>query len=388
MGNNSSSNEYVSYPTSDFASEHYVRVNDNNEGDFSFQPFVLSEAKNTSRLLKSAYHGIWSMVYPEKICPNPRVGHFYCSTPDGTKAFIGYGSDMSKSYNDFWYIDLINLEWKQIHLSGDLLSSRSGCSAVFYNNLVYVFGGYSSPDYFGDLHSINIENGIVTLIQTNGDKPEPRSTPLMAIYNNKLFLWGGYNTSYLTDLSILNFNNLTWCHKPTGINGRTSVPYVNFGSNLYSYGGSKTDTLLIIDLEEEIVKEIPTTGSPPPFKISSAGITYAEGYLFFFGGKSKPAWTLMYALDIKKMWWFVFHVLPDGETTTYTDGRIEKIGLFLLPRIDSFGMHYVPKTRSLIGCLGNPFNNPPPFFIITIGEALPIIKLREDMIDMFNIKKY
>jgi hypothetical protein len=80
------------------------------------------------------------------------------------------------------------------------------------------------------------------------------------------------------------------------------------------------------------------------------------------------------------MWWFVFHVMPDGDSVSIADGSISEMGLFMLPRLHSFGMCYVQERREIMAFLGSPERDPPPLFVVSVGEALSVIHLREDMI--------
>jgi hypothetical protein len=80
------------------------------------------------------------------------------------------------------------------------------------------------------------------------------------------------------------------------------------------------------------------------------------------------------------MWWFVFHVVPDDDTVVVADGSVSESGLFMLPRIHSFGMCYVKETRQIVAFLGYPEKEPPPIFIVACGEALSVLSLRDDML--------
>ena len=40
--------------------------------------------------------------------------------------------------------------------------------------------------------------------------------------------------------------------------------------------------------------------------------------------------------------------------------------------------------REVLAYLGYPEKDPPPLFIISIGEALAFLNLRDDMIDIFQ----
>lgn len=332
-------------------------------------------------LLKSAFAGIWSMEMPETLSPAPRTGHFFCYDEQNQTAFIGYGLDSkNQPIFDLWSLNTLTHCWKQIKLTGEQIIPRTSARATKVGDEIVIFGGYNDPEYFAEIHSINVNTGYLRHLQTTGLEPSPRSSPIVECYNNKIFVWGGFNSNFPTELNILDLTTMEWRQVETSVSGRTAVPHAVIGSKLYSYGGSKNGGLLIIDLEQETVDVIQTIGSEPPSAVMSAGMVAADHYLLVFGGKAKSESTLMYACDIHKMWWFVFYVVPDGETVSIQDGTLSELGLFMLPRISSFAVCYVPEKRTIMAFLGHPLNDPPPLFNVNIGDALPILHLREDML--------
>jgi hypothetical protein len=82
------------------------------------------------------------------------------------------------------------------------------------------------------------------------------------------------------------------------------------------------------------------------------------------------------------MWWFVFHVAPDGTSVTHLDGKVDSVGLFMMPRMHSFCMCYAKERREIVSFMGAPMNDPPQLNVIEIGNALSAIHLREDMFVM------
>jgi hypothetical protein len=248
-----------------------------------------------------------------------------------------------------------------------------------------LFGGYSEPTYFANLHTIDVNTGEVALVKTNGCEPSPRSTPIVAIYSGKFFVWGGFNGDWPTELNVLDFTTMTWVQYPQEQAGRTAVPGVIVGNRLYSYGGSKSGGMLCINLDTFEIKTVSTIGTEPPSSVMGAGMVLVGKYLFFFGGRANNEWTLMYVCDVHKMWWFIFYVEPDGETVSVVDGSVSVVGLFMLPRIHSFGMCYVPETRQIVAFLGHPEKDPPPLFVVSCGEALSIINLRDDLLDALRL---
>jgi hypothetical protein len=247
-------------------------------------------------------------------------------------------------------------------------------------NQLVLFGGFSEPAYFGDLHTIDVDTGEVVLLDTSGESPAPRSTPVVIAYSNKLYIWGGFNGELPTELNVLDFPSKVWRRYDHNVSGRTALSYVLHEHTIYSYGSSKNGGMLMIDLEANEITTRQTTGAEPPSAVMASGMVQIGKYAFFFGGRANTHWTLMYACDLSKLWWFVFHVKADGESVSVTDGCVSESGLFMLPRIHSFSMCYVAKTRKIIAFLGNPETDPPPLFIVAVGDAMAVIHLRDDLL--------
>ncbi|OHT01130.1 hypothetical protein TRFO_01727 [Tritrichomonas foetus] len=125
-------------------------------------------------------------------------------------------------------------------------------------------------------------------------------------------------------------------------------------------------------------------GSAPPPAVQGGGMVHAGDYLFVFGGKSKSKFTMMYGCYLPRTWWFVFFIAPDGESTSQTDGRVSKDGLFLLPGISDFSACYVPENRQIVAFMGHPHKNPVPIFVVSMADALSVLNLREDILAMIS----
>lgn len=357
--------------------------------------FRLSEPITSDRpiYLTSAFNGIWSMDTPPCICPAPRSGQFCVYDKENQSAYIGYGIlQDGKTLNDVWCLFLDESDkghpyhWKQIQLTGDFIKPRTGSKAYFYKGFIYVFGGYSDPDYLSCLHTIDTKTGEVHIIEFSGEEPTGRSTPIIYVNNDKVYIWGGYyKGNFPTDLSIFDINEKTWRHVKQDIIGRTAANSVVYNGLIYSYGGSRTSSILCIDPEKEIVFEKKTNGSEPGSYILNAQMVLVEKYAFFIGGKQNTKYTLVYACDLERLWWFVFHIKPDRVSVQTSDGYVNEIGMFLVPCIHSFALFYCEKRRELGMTLGIPTIDPPPISTFSIGEALGFIHLRDDMIDAFRL---
>jgi hypothetical protein len=351
-------------------------------GDFSLPCAAADLGYN---LVKLGFNGIWSIVVSPSLGPCPRTNHFSCYDESTHTHYIGYGvSAKSRPLADLWALNTVTYEWQQIPLI-DPHPARSGARAALKGNLLYVFGGYANPTYFADLHTIDITTGQVSTLNTIGDPPTARSTPIVAIHSNRLYVWGGFNGEFPAELHVLDLEKLIWSHFGQEVGGRTAAPFVIFGDVLFSYGGSKNETMLTLNLETFEVTTQMTMGSIPPGKLLGAGMIKVGKYALFVGGKDSSRGMLVYACDLTKLWWFVFHVMVDGETTSLDDGIVSDHGMFLMPRIHSFAGCYIRERRQVLAMLGAPERDPPPLFVLSVGEALPILNLRDDLVEALQI---
>ena len=352
-------------------------------------PVTLSTKQRHRRtLLKTAFSGIWSVQTSDTLGPCPRTGHFYYYDDASHTAYVGYGLDeRATPLFDLWALDAVTLRWRQIPLMGATLCGRSGTRCSLIGTHLVLFGGYAEPNYFADLHTIDVVTGEVQMVNAAGKTPSPRSTPVVAIYGNKFFVWGGFNGEWPNELNVLDFATMSWSQVPQEVAGRTAVPSVIIGNTMMCFGGSKNGGMLTCNLDTGAMTVKQTIGQEPPSTVMGSGMISIGKYVFFFGGKANNDWTLMYACDTNRMWWFIFHVMPDGETVSVADGSVSDLGLFMLPRIHSFGVCYVKEKRQIVAFLGHPEKDPPPLFIVSVGEAMSVIHLRDDMIDALNFEK-
>ena len=371
-----------------YSSDVYLPVDGGRQEDDRDIPMPITNKFKQTRaqtLLKSAFTGIWSVIVPNCIGPCPRTGHFYCYDENTSTTYIGYGLNKDNvPLFDLWALDNINEKWREIKLTGATLCARANASAAIVGTHLVVFGGYHDPTYFSELHTIDVVTGEVQIVQTHGQEPTPRTAAIVTIYNNKFFVWGGFDGGFPSELNVLDFSNMTWAQYPQNIAGRAAVPHAVIGDTLYVFGGSKAGGMVLLNLStnEMIVKQ--TTGADPPDGVTHSGMVAVDHYLFFFGGKAKSTCTLLYACDITKLWWFVFHVRPDGDTVSLLDGSISESGLFMVPRIHSFAVSYVKQKKQIVACLGYPLEDPTRLFIVSIGEAMAFIHLREDMMSLYQ----
>jgi hypothetical protein len=336
-------------------------------------------------LLKTGFAGTWSVYDSKMPCPSNRTGQFTVPCPETETMYIGYGiTAENELLNDLWEFNLKDYTWRQIPLSGDVISPRAFASACVgkTHTDIFVFGGVAGAQYFADLHSIDVVTGVVTLIQTTGDtEPCPRSSPIMACHDNMLFLWGGYDGAWPALLHKLDLESLVWSATDPGFSGRNYIPFAVYQDKIYGYGCSKSGGFIVINMTEGTADIQKAEGTSPASEFVAGGMVAVGQYLIYYGGKDDEEFSLVYACDMKRMRWFNFWIIPDEETVSSADGSIDENGIFYITKMFDFSTSYSPETRKIVACLGCPNRDPPVYSIFSIGEALSILHLRDDLLD-------
>ncbi|OHT11056.1 Kelch motif family protein [Tritrichomonas foetus] len=345
--------------------------------------FQLPEKNQNQILLKSAYHGVWSMTYPHGVPPEPRVGQCHVFDSQRDELIIAYGSDASgKCLNDAWILNLKTFNWR--NLSRGLLSPRQYPSATLVGRKMYIFGGASNLDFFGDLHCVDIDTGVLTVIQTTGQAPSPRTSPVIFYFDNSIFIWSGFDGNTDGDLYMVPATGGEWRVVKQEMTDRAAPAFCHFGDDLYVFGSSKGNGLLSFNRKTLQFDIVNCTGPAPLPELTHPSLVAADEYLFVIGGEATLRYMYLFALDVRRRWWFAFHVRPDNNSVILTDGIVSKIGLFMMPREHSVAVAYSRSEKELISVMGSRLLNPTPVFKIAIGEALGVLHLRSDMYDMFQ----
>jgi hypothetical protein len=207
----------------------------------------------------------------------------------------------------------------------------------------------------------------------------------MSSWKNLILIWGGYNGSWLSDLWILDINTMEWHEVPTGIKGRISAASAVYEHFLYIFGASKADALIRYNWISEKFETVKTSGTAPAAELSQASMLSVDQYLLVFGGKLEQAkYCCIYGYDIRRQRWFIFHLEPDGETTTLVNGIVDRDGIFMFPRLWSASIVFRKVTREVVLFLGQPFLEPPNLGIVGIGPALAVLHLQSDLLDVLH----
>lgn len=356
------------------------------------QPTIaeLDSTRTANKLLKVAYHGIWSMSIPSGVNPMPRIGHAWCYSPERDSIYIAYGRGGNGDYySDCWCLNLAEKRWYTV--SKKLLSPRAGVTGLYYNGKLYMFGGYMGTEYFADLHSVDLDSGEIQTYNFPGDCPSPRAEAAMFFAGGHLTIWGGHDVHTPDSVSVLDGG--TWVTAGTHP-GRAAPAFCVFQSprggpqQTFCFGSAPSEGLLRFDASGGSFEAVDTTGTVPPAGITRGVMVPGDEFVFMIGGEAAGAHMHVFALEVRRNWWFAFHVRPDGESLTVEDGIVNKIGLFMLPREFGSSIAYRQEQRELVGVLGSRLDDPPRAYTIAIGEALGTIHFRSDMLEMFQATAY
>ncbi|KAH0795874.1 Kelch motif family protein [Histomonas meleagridis] len=383
MGNTNSQADKRTYAKM-FDSFSYAPVTSKRtEANYSTQIKAIANNSLPTPLMKTAYYGKWSMYLGKGIAPAARLGQCHVYDPVTDSIVIAYGADVNGNcLNDCWALNLKTMEWRLINNS--LLSPRQYCSACLVRRNMVIFGGAEGNQYFSDLHYINLDNGTVGIIETGGTLPVARTKPCLFTYGNYLILWSGYDGRIHNGLYRVDLSERIWQKANTSHSGASTPTWCFYQGKYYIFGGSSETAITTFDPKTYRFEAPKCTGIEPPTDLLNASLVSADEYIFLIGGESNQKYMHIFALDVKRQWWFAFHIRPDNETLSTNDGIVNNSGLFMLPREHSASVIYSPAQRALVSVMGSKFIEPAPVFKITIDTALSFCHIRSDLYEMFH----
>ncbi|OHT03219.1 Kelch motif family protein [Tritrichomonas foetus] len=371
---------------------------DTKESNFRFE--YLEEDKNESKKVQKMHEnppfaGIWSHIYLNGTIsdfPVARTRHFFTEIIfEKIKiVFIGFGVNRKGEYlDDIWALNISNKKWSKLNMNGDvIISKRIGASGVVVNDFIVVFGGFDGQKTLNDMYVINWRNGNIRCVNSQRENyPPPMCNAAMAFHNNNLYIWGG-DELYSFDIAtkICKKKKIA-TYRPIESDKFVAFSKVyNNDSSVFTYGGDMK-SIARLDLDKEEIYEIPQRGSSPPFDVFNAAmVNLNDEYLIFYGGDGNNPYTILYGYNIRRNWWFIFFVRPDGETVSENDGKWNQLNLFMTPRKTSFAMSYDLQNRQIVGFLGEPYESGRSLFVISMGDALSFLHLRVDMLEMVDFQ--
>ena len=355
------------------------------------KPITNCSAVHNAKILKTGALAVWTLVNPVGDTPCSRTSHFSVFDPERNRLYIGYGLDVDNNpLDDIWAFDLSLQRWAKLPISGESITPRSGARATILSHYIVIFGGYANQTYLTDFHIIDLNTFQLSRPQFGGTSPTPRTFPMVAAYNGNIYVWGGYNGQWPSELYVLDLNDKIWNCKQFDVNGRTGFPYIVIDNKVYIHGGSRNENaaLLVIDLKNETFEQIKTLGTPVPTRIMNSSLVDVGPFFILIGGRADDQYSFAYAYHKHRNTWFLFYVVPDGETVTQVDGFVTENGIFKLPRNVSVSLVYNEPERTVCGFLGAPHEDPPPTFRLYVGDYIGYINLQDDMLNIFSFGYY
>lgn len=381
-----------------FQNDNYYYNNENNDSNFrEHQKTSCISTLYATSLIKTPYWGICMMTFIDGKCPEPRIGQC-CNYDKATDSLIvAYGMNNANQYfNDIWALSLINNKYQWRLIAKNLPNPRSYASSTLIGRKMFIFGGNHDNHYYDDLISINIDSGEITSYQEKGEiKPSARTLPVFFSLDHHIYLFGGddgrsnggiYRLKINSNHDINKGSSIEWHKSAKGEIDLKSPAFCLHNGNAYIFNGGKENPLMMFDRKKKKLQPICCTGVEPSASLRYASLVSVDEFIFLIGGEDDTKYMHIFAIDIKRKWWFAFNVRPDNKTLMLSDGIINKNGHFMLPREHSASTVYSSKQREIISVMGSKLLEPTPIFRLQVGDALSVLHLRSDMLDIMNVK--
>ncbi|WVW81394.1 hypothetical protein I302_103386 [Kwoniella bestiolae CBS 10118] len=155
---------------------------------------------------------------PKTPIPPPRRAH---TTVLYKNYLIVFGGGNGQAaLNDVWALDITdlnNLSWQEWKTKGDIPQKKGYHTANLVGDKMIVFGGSDGHASFADIHILNLQTRVWTLITT--DVKHNRLSHTSTQVGSYLFIIGGHNgQTYAQDVLLFNLVTLQWETKsPKGV---------------------------------------------------------------------------------------------------------------------------------------------------------------------------
>ncbi|WWD06222.1 hypothetical protein V865_004308 [Kwoniella europaea PYCC6329] len=155
---------------------------------------------------------------PKTPIPPPRRAH---TTVLYKNYLIVFGGGNGQAaLNDVWALDITdtnNLSWQEWKTKGDIPQKKGYHTANLVGDKMIVFGGSDGHASFADIHILNLQTRVWTLIST--DVKHNRLSHTSTQVGSYLFIIGGHNgQTYAQDVLLFNLVTLQWETKsPKGV---------------------------------------------------------------------------------------------------------------------------------------------------------------------------
>ncbi|KAK0578621.1 hypothetical protein LWI29_013299 [Acer saccharum] len=118
-------------------------------------------------------------------------GHRHAAAVVGSKIYVFAGLTDNAISSSLHVLDIDNLQWKELSVSGEWPCARHSHSMVAYGSQIYMFGGYNGKKILGDLYSFDVHKCLWKKEEVAGKSPHARFSHSMFLYKNYLGVIGG-----------------------------------------------------------------------------------------------------------------------------------------------------------------------------------------------------
>jgi N-acetylneuraminic acid mutarotase len=222
--------------------------------------------------------------------PKARAGHVAVRL--GQRMIIHGGNDSNQGtpFSDFWSLDFITMEWKDVTPKYRSIRRQYHACDV-WSNMMILHGGSDGMRNFNDLHTFSDQYELIKLIAW-GDPPTERVSQSLFIFDDNLFVFGGLPDNGLVsdELHVYNFGTSTWkkLDGKLGPSPRCNASVQVVGRFAYLFGGYNDDMGLqgdfyVFSYEDFSWNEIKTYGKGPVRRTKHT-MTLVDNTVFCFGG--------------------------------------------------------------------------------------------------------
>jgi Kelch motif/Galactose oxidase, central domain len=154
----------------------------------------------------------WSKLGTSKGHAPSARGHHGAGMIGGKKLYVFGGTDTVDVFGDMVVFDLATESWFKKRLPAAPSSRcRFGHSLSVVGSWLFMFGGHNGAEYTNDLAILNLEDLRWKDVTVSGASPAPRAFHQAAYHDSRLFISGGQDDQQqFNDLHILDLGTYAW----------------------------------------------------------------------------------------------------------------------------------------------------------------------------------
>lgn len=196
-------------------------------------------------------------------------------------------------------------KWKLLHSPDTIAPQLTRHTAIYRHPYVYIFGGANTKNTVGDLFQFDTILLKWYKRTTTGDVPSERYGHSAVLWNNLMIIFGGYDGWINKETFALNLDTFSWkrfCSGPIILFGHSAVMY---NEKMIVFGGSRGIYINnTFEFQPSLQKwrEMYCKGDFPSNRCSHTACIYNES-MYIFGGYNGNYVNDMYALNLKSKKW-------------------------------------------------------------------------------------